>query len=123
MQEARIRQAAAKVRREMNGHLWRALDVSDGAALSVHFSPDGKERDDDVVLSNTWRPELHELCASISSTLPADAKIRFEEIIGDTPNLAKMRVVSTSVTEYRAAIRADYRAATAGEKKPWWRFW
>lgn len=98
-----LRRAVAKISPASKGRVWFSPDVSDGVVLSIHFTADGSDRDDDIALVNVWRPEFRDLCSCISSALPPKMKITFEEIIGRRADQPRLPVVSQSTKEYRAA--------------------
>lgn len=101
-QEMKLRHAVASIPSASKGRIWFSPDVSDGISLSIHFTKDGSLRDDDVALDNLWRPEFRDLCTTISSALPSDLKISFEDVLAGRPDQDRMKVVSRPIKDYRA---------------------
>jgi len=105
VQESSIRKAAAKIRREAQGKMWFTPDVDDGVSLLINFARDGTLRDDDIVLSNIWRAEFRDLCVSISSVLPKELKITFEDLVTARPDQDRFTVVAVSTKDFRKRRR------------------
>jgi len=94
---------------------WYSPDVMDGVALAIRFSPDGEERDDDILIENVWRSEVQDLYAAVSACLPRERRIMYKEIIESRRDQNLLGISFRPIKEHRAEER--------GEKKPWWKFW
>lgn len=112
----RIQTALTRLPDSARGKVYLADGVFDGVALRISFAPDGKERADDVRISNTWVEEFRPLLTAVSELGPKDHPIPF---IKEMATDERLREYPTTVRTKAEQDRREW-----GElKTPWWCVW
>jgi len=113
---AAIGAAMGEIGSEIRGHAFD-LGAADGIGLRVTFAATGDAGPDDIVLRNTWRPELAPLVDAISGVAGADHRIRFAGYIQrrdrEFPQPPRIQVMTLR----------EFNRRQNWIPLPWWRLW
>lgn len=112
----RIEEALAGLPTSARGKIYQAKGVSDGVSVHISSDPNGKERADDVTISNTWVEEFRPLLMAVSELGPKGHPIPFIEWVTTEEHLR----------EYPTTVRtkAEQDQRDWGEPSiPWWCVW